>query len=213
MKIQKFDLLVSIYITCLLLSEIMGVKTFPLINLFGYQFNASVAILTFPILFTINDVIIEVYGKERVRSVIRSGFLMVIFFTVFSVFATQIEPSSRFASSESQYDYIFNQSIRMSIASLIAFATSEFLDVLVFVRVKNMFGEKRLWLRNNLSNFTAQLFDTTIFMTLAFYSLNDSVASNFDFLIGIILPYWFLKCSMSVIETPLLYVGIRWLKK
>lgn len=191
----------------------MGIKTFPLIKLFNYQLNASVALLTFPIIFTINDVITEVYGKERTRSIIRSGLLMIIFLIIFSVFATWITPSSRFTSSEDAYDLVFHQSLRVSIASLIAFIGSELMDVLVFIKVRKKFGKNKLWLRINISNWISQFIDTSLFMTLAFYSIKTSTTDNFSFLIGLILPYWLLKCFMSVIETPLAYLTIKWLKK
>src|SRR3990172_6229896 len=97
-KIEKFDLLVSVYIFCIAVSELMGAKTFPLVNIFGYQLNASVAIFVLPLIFTINDMITEVYGKERTRSVIRSGLVIIMFILIFSLFATSLLPSTRFQS-------------------------------------------------------------------------------------------------------------------
>ena len=76
-KVEKLDLLISIYIFCIAVAELMGGKTFPLVKLFGYQLNASVAIFVLPLIFTINDVITEVFGKERTRSVIRSGLFII----------------------------------------------------------------------------------------------------------------------------------------
>ena len=73
-------------------------------------------------------------------------------------------------------------------------------------------GKSKLWLRNNASNFIAQLIDTVVFMTLAFYALDKGFDDNASFLISLIIPYWLLKCSMSIIETPLVYLGVRWLK-
>lgn len=212
MKLKKLDLLIAFYITCLVISEAMGAKTFPLVKIFNYQLNASVAIITIPIIFTINDVITEVYGKERTRSIIRSGLFMIVFLMLFSVFATSVNPSTRFANSEASYDLIFHKSLRISAASLIAFTLAEFMDVFIFTRIRTKLGRSRLWLRNNLSNWIAQLLDTNIFMFLAFYEISDSFNSNFEFLIGLIIPYWLLKCFMSVIETPFVYAGVRWLK-
>jgi len=71
---------------------------------------------------------------------------------------------------------------------------------------------KALWLRNNLANFVSQFFDTIVFITLAFYAFDKSFGSNFGFLAGIIVPYWILKCIMSIIETPLVYAGVAWLR-
>ena len=166
-SIRKFDLLVAIYIFCIMCSELLGAKTFPLLHLGSYTLNASVAIFVIPILFTINDVIVEVYGSERARSVIRAGLLMIFLLFLFTALATSLPPSTRFSGSEAAYDTIFVQSIRISAASLIAFALAEFLDVAVFARLRKKMQDKGLWLRNNLSNIVAQLVDTVVFMTLS----------------------------------------------
>lgn len=211
-KIQKFDLLVSVYIFCICAAEFMGAKTFPLANIFGFQLNASVAIFLIPFLFTINDVITEVYGKERTRSVIRSGLIVIAMILLASVIFTALPPSGRFESTESAYDVIFGKSARIAFASLVAFALAEFLDVYLFAKIRQKLGKSRLWLRTNASNFGAQLIDTIVFMTLAFYAFNETFSENYAFLIGLIIPYWLLKCFMSVIETPFVYLGVKWLK-
>jgi len=211
--IQKFDFLVALYITCIMIAELLGAKTFPLANLWGYHLNASVAILVLPLIFTVNDVIVEVYGKARAQSVVRAGLLMIGFLIVFSVIATALPPSSRFVTTEPAYDKIFQQSIRIAVSSLTAFALAEFLDVWVFTALRRKFGTSKLWFRNNASNFISQFVDTTVFMTLAFYALDKPLAMNVSFLTSLILPYWLLKCSMSVIETPFVYWGVKWLKQ
>lgn len=211
-KIEKLDLLISIYIFCIAVAELMGAKTFPLVKLFGYQLNASVAIFVLPLIFTINDMITEVYGKERTRSVIRSGLFVIFLILLFSLLATNLPPSLRFQSSESAYDKIFGLSARIAAASLTAFALAEFLDVFIFAKIRQRFGKKALWFRNNASNFSSQFVDTTVFMFLAFYSFDKSFDSNIGFLFSLILPYWLLKCFMSVIETPFVYLGVKWLR-
>lgn len=211
-RIEKFDLLVSIYIFCIAVSELMGGKTFPLAKIFGYQLNANVAIFVLPLIFTINDVITEVFGKERTRSVIRSGLIVIGLILFASVLFVNLPPSSRFVRSENAYDVIFGLSARIAAASLIAFALAEFLDVYIFAKIRQVLGKKALWLRNNTSNFISQFVDTTVFMTLAFYAIERDFNSNLIFLISLIIPYWLLKCFMSVIETPLVYIGVRWLK-
>lgn len=212
-KVQKLDLLISVYIFCVAIAELMGGKTFPLVNLFNYQLNASVAIFVIPLLFTVNDMVTEVYGKERTRSIIRSGLLVIFLILLVSILFTKLPPSTRFAASELAYDTVFGISARIAAASLTAFAIAEFLDVIVFVKVREKLGKKRLWIRNNVSNFSAQFIDTVIFMTLAFYAFNRPFGDNATFLISLILPYWLLKCSMSIIETPLVYLGVKWLKE
>ena len=211
-KIAKFDLVVAVYVFCIAAAELMGAKTFPLFKIFDYQLNASVAILVLPLIFTINDMVSEVYGKARAKSVVRSGLIVVFLIFIFSLIATSLPTSVRFAGSEAAYDKIFGFSARIAAASLIAFAIAEFLDVYIFAKIRQKLGTGKLWLRNNASNFISQFVDTTVFMFLAFYALDKGVGNNMAFLFSLILPYWLLKCTMSIIETPLVYAGVRWLK-
>lgn len=205
--IVKIDFLVTVYITCIAIAELMGAKTFPLLKIFDYQLNASVAILVLPVIFTINDIVIEVFGMARAKSIVRSGLFTVLCIMIFSVLASSLPPSARFSKTEPAYDVIFGLSARIAAASLTAFAVAEFLDLIIFSKIRKALGTKRLWLRNNISNFISQFVDTLVFMTLAFYSPGNS-----GYLWSLILPYWLLKCAMSVIETPLVYLGVRWLK-
>lgn len=190
----------------------MGAKTFPVIKLGDFQLNATVAIFLLPLIFTINDVITEVYGKERTRSIIRSSLFVIILIFIFSILATSLPPSMRFLPNEEAYDKIFGLSARFSFASIVAFTTSEFLDVIVFAKIREKFGKSRLWLRNNASNFISQFVDTMVFMFLAFYALDMSPQSNISFILGIAIPYYLLRCVVSIIETPFTYLGVRWLK-
>jgi hypothetical protein len=213
MTTSKMDFLVALYIFCIMVAELLGAKTFPLLAIGSFKLNASVAIFVIPLIFTINDVITEVYGKERARGVVRLGLMMIAGVMVTSLFFTMLPPSARFAGTEAAYDTIFGKSARIAAASLAAFALAEFADVFVFYRIRQALGKNKLWLRNNVSNFVSQLIDTTLFMTLAFYSFNLPFAANASFLISLIVPYWLLKCSVSVLETPFVYWGVRWLKK
>jgi queuosine precursor transporter len=212
-SIQKMDLLVAIYIFCVAVAELMGSKTVHLVDIGSLKLNISIAIFVLPLIFTINDVITEVHGKARTRSVMQSGLIVVFLIMVFSVFATSLPPSGRFSATEAAYDKIFQSSARIAAASLTALILAEAVDLLVFTQLRKKLGKKSLWLRNNVSNFTAQFLDTAVFMTLAFYNFADTPAKNWAFLIGLILPYWAIKCLASVVETPLVYIGVKWLKR
>lgn len=211
-KIQKLDLLLAVYTFCIVVSELMGAKTFPITRIGTFQLNATVAIFVLPFIFTVNDVITEVLGKEKTRSVIRSNLFVVVLILLYSLLVTHLPPSARFEEMNSPYNTVFGVSVRFALASLTAFAIAEFLDVIVFSKLRTMLGKKNLWLRNNLSNFVSEFFDTAIFMTLAFYALNLSPASNISFILSIGIPYYLLRCFVSIIETPFVYAGVRWLK-
>ncbi len=211
-SIRKFDLVVALYIFGVMSAELMGAKTFPLTSFSWMHLNASVAIFVLPLLFTLTDVVVEVHGKKRARSMVWSGLIVVALLFLFAVLATHLSPSHRFSSTESAYDKIFGLTARISLASLTAFAISEFLDVAIFAKLRQKLHKKVLWLRNNLSNFVSMFIDSLVFIFLAFYSLNHGLGDNLSFLFGLIIPYWLIKCCLSIIETPLVYVGVRWLR-
>ena len=202
-KTQKLDLLLAIYVAAVIAAELLGSKIFTVADVI----NASVAIFVFPLTFSINDVVSEVYGKARARSFVRSPFYVLLGLAAFPLLAILLPPASRYHDND-PYRLIFGKSLRIIFASLTAFFISEQLDIYIFSKIRQKLGKKRLWLRNNLSNFSGQLFDTTIFMFLAFYA-----PDNFTFILSLIWPYWLLKCFMSVVETPLTYLGVKWLKQ
>lgn len=88
-KLEKLDLLISLYIFCVAVSELMGGKTFPILTS-PIKLNASVAIFVIPVIFSINDVITEVLGKERARSVVWSGLVVILLILLFSLLATSL---------------------------------------------------------------------------------------------------------------------------
>lgn len=212
MKLVRFDVLVALYVFGIMVAQLMGAKTFPLANLGGLHLTASVAIFVMPLLFTITDVITEIYGKERARSVVRTGLMVIGLQLIAAVIFTALPASTRFLPSEAAYDAIFGTTIRFALAGIAAFAIAELLDVAVFSKIRQRLGKSKLWLRNNVSNFISQLADSTMFVVLAFYAIDQSLASNVGFLIGIILPYWLIRCALSVLETPLVYLGVKWLR-
>lgn len=206
------DLLIAVYIFCVAVSELMGAKTFPVFDFGWVRLNASVAVFVIPLIFTINDVIAEVYGKERARSVVRSSLVVIFLILIYSLLVTNLPASRRFLPQEAAYDAVFGLSARISAASLIAFALSDFLDIYIFSLIREKLGKKALWFRNNASNFISQFVDSATFLTLAFYALDQSFTSNMGFIISLLIPYWLLRCILSIIETPLVYLGVNWLR-
>ncbi len=210
--IRKFDFLVALYVFGIMTAELMGAKTFPLIQQDWLHLNASVAIFVLPLLFTITDVVVEVHGRARARSLVFAGILMVALLMAFAALATSLPPSVRFAADEEAFDTVFGASMRIAAASIVAFGVAELLDVAIFSKLRHALHHKALWLRNNLSNFISMLVDSTVFLTLAFYALDKPLGDNVGFLVGMIVPYWLVKCAFSVLQTPLVYLGVRWLR-
>ncbi|MBP9758526.1 queuosine precursor transporter [Candidatus Dojkabacteria bacterium] len=211
MKIQKLDLLISIYIAAICLAEITGGKIFQItdkIQLFGNPIGTSVAVFLIPFISSINDVVVEVYGKKRMLSIARSGLIAIAFIFVFLAFSTFLPTAERSFVSEVEYNKVFLVAQRVSIASLIAFAFSIGFDILIFSKIREKLKNYGLWFRNITSNVFSQFIDTLIFYYLAYYDLTDP---NHDLLWARIIAYWIYKCVVSFLIIPLVYLGVRWL--
>ncbi len=210
--IRKFDLLVALYVFGIMVAELMGGKTFPVATIGTFHLTASVAVFVMPLLFTSVDVIVEVYGKKRARSLVRTGLLIVLLQVLAAATFTHLPAAPYFVSTQPAYAAVFGTSIRFGLASVLAFAASELLDVAVFAKLRQRMQSQGLWLRNNVANFLSQFVDSALWTTLAFYTFGMSFGTNVSFLTGIIIPYYLVRVAMSIVETPLVYAGVKWLR-
>lgn len=201
---HKLDFLLAIYIMAIVSAELMGSK---LITIFGVA--TSVGILSLPLTFVINDIVSEVAGKQRARNFVRSGLVVLVFLLAYVYLAKSLPPAGFYRNNEA-YRSVFGNSLRIIVGSLSAFLVSEFTDVYIFNAMRQRWGRRLLWLRTNLSNVVGQLIDTTVFIVVAFYLVTPTYTMSK--MIALIIPYWLLKIFFSVIETPLAYAGVRWLR-
>ena len=213
MKLYRFDVIVALYIFAIVTAQLMGLKVVPFGDFFGLPLSISVAVFLMPLLFTITDIVVEVHGKERARSLVCTGLIVVVLLALYTLFVTSLPAAQRFEDTNETYNTIFGTSIRFAIASIVAFAAAELLDVLIYSKMREKMKNKGMWLRNNISNCLGQFVDSAVFVVIAFYMFDASVGTNFAFLAGIVLPYWGVRCLMSVIGTPLAYAGVAYLKK
>ena len=203
---KKILLLQALFITAMLLANIVGIKIIKI-----GPVNTSVGILLVPLAFLITDVLAEVKGKKFVANLIWSTVIVLIFSYLFIKLSINVEPADRFKDMNPAFVSVFNSSSRMFLASIVAFMLSQFHDIWAFEFWKEKTKGKMLWLRNNLSTMVSQFIDTVIFMFLAFYH----IAPKFDaaFIWQLIVPYYLLKILIALIDTPFVYAGVKCLKK
>ena len=109
----KSDFLVSFYIFCIVVSELMGSKTFPLFTFFGLNLTGAMGMFLIPWIFSINDIFTEVYGFHRAKNLAKISIMIIFFIVLFSSLAVSLPPSARFLSTEASYHQIFFQSIKL----------------------------------------------------------------------------------------------------
>ena len=200
---KKILLALTLYLASLFAANTLGLKIAP----FLLGLHVSVAVFSIPFVFLTTDVIGEVYGKKMARFFVRCGFFATALFLIYSTISMLLpwDPAGLWAKAG--YEQIFGVSMRIAIASLVAFAVSEFQDVSTFFFVKQKIGEKMFWLRSLISNIWSQLLDSVLFMVIAFAGVYPTPV-----LIRIIITWWLFKVAMGLLYTPLSYLGLKLLR-
>jgi queuosine precursor transporter len=202
-KNQKTEIMLGLFVGSMVLVNTIGTKITTIVGV-----RVSVGIFFMPLLFLVTDIVGEVHGRDRARSFVRiaSGILIFMFIMVYISIKM---PANETWGLQEQYALIFGSSLRMTFASIISFIISQSFDVSAFDFWKRLTKGRHLWLRNNMSTIFSQFIDTTIFMFLAFYRVSPKFTAGFIF--SLIFPYWFFKVAFALLDTPLCYIGVRWL--
>lgn len=182
----------------------------PLSYSFFNSIYVSVGILTVPLMFLITDIVADVWGKKTTRDFINIGVITMLVMIVLTIISVQLPPAPRFMEMNESYKSIFTVSIRMAIASILAFYLAQMHDLWAFHFWKAKTKGKWLWLRNNLSTIVSQLIDSSVFMFVAFYHPSDFPTS---LVVKLIIPYYIFKILFALLDTPLVYLGVWWAKK
>ncbi|OJI07641.1 transporter [bacterium CG10_46_32] len=201
---QKFAILSAVFVAALIAANLLGTKITTILGI-----SVSVGIFAYPLTFLITDAIEEVFGKDKAKQLMYSALVAQILVLIIVAIAVVLPPAARYEHNDA-YTLVFSNSIRIIVASLIAFFVSQTHDIWAFNFWKEKTHGKFLWLRNNASTIISQFIDTVIFMFIAFYH----VTPKFDavFLFSLIIPYWLFKVAFALIDTPIIYVLVAWLK-
>ncbi len=201
---RKTQVLLALFVSSMVIVNTLGTK---ITTMFGIR--VSVGILFVPLLFLITDIIGEVHGKKRAQFFVKVSSGILIFMFLMIIVCIKLPANAGWGNQE-QYELIFGSSLRMTFASIVSFMISQYYDVIAFDFFKGITKGKHLWLRNNLSTMTSQLIDTSIFMFLAFYRISPKFTAGF--ILSLIIPYWLFKVTFALLDTPLCYIGVKWLR-
>ncbi len=201
-----FVILAGIFITNAVVAELIGGKLIQI-----GPFVMSMGIIPWPIVFLSTDLINEYFGEKGVKKLsIITAFLIAYSFLILLI-AINI-PAAKGISpvSDLQFLAVFGQSMWIIVGSIIAFLTSQLIDVSIFHFFKNKTGNRKMWLRSTGSTVISQLFDSFIVLGIAFY-LPGKI--SFTTFITSALTGYVFKLVLAVVLTPLIYLGHDLIKK
>lgn len=176
---------------------VSNIQTVKLVNIFGIE--SSLGTILYGSTFLATDILNLKYGKKEAKKTILIGFLTMIVMTVFMSLCLKYAPSSNDFAQQS-LTTIFTVNIRITIASLIAFAFSQFIDTILFQKLQKKYN--KLWLSNNASTIICQIIDTIIFCTITYYGLVD-----IQVIFQIMISMYVFKFVIALCDTPYIYIA------
>lgn len=161
----KIQILLTIFISSLLLGNLLGGK---LVEIFGIV--TSVGLFGYPPTFLITDIVEEVKGREVTKIFVHAGFLSLCIALFFIFVSTGLSPPSPplYPHNEA-YNHVFSGSLRIILASMIAFLISQYHDIWAF----NFWKKKQMGDACGSGIIFQQLFPS--FSTLPFLCLSLSI--------------------------------------
>ncbi len=197
-----FVVVVAIFITCLITSNIIAVK---LIAVFGLILPA--AVLIFPISYITGDILTEVYGYALARRVIWLGFFCNLIVVV-AIWLGMVIPPASFWDAQPAYERILGYTPRILAASFLAYLVGEFFNAFVMAKMKIATKGRWLWMRTIGSTLVGQGLDSLVFITLAFLGTLPAGA-----LASAIITQWLVKSAYEAAATPFTYKAVAFLKR
>lgn len=183
--------------TAIILANLQGPK---LTVIFGIE--TTLGVIFYSSIFFATDVLSEIYGREEANKAVRMGFAVSVIVLVMMSLAMLYQPSDRqFAHDiHDAFGTILNFTPRFVLGSLFAYYVSQSFDVWAFHRIRQITGEKWLWLRNNLSTMSSQVIDTAIFSLIVWWGTVDLVTA-----LKLGAAKYVFKLLIAMIDTGFLY--------
>lgn len=207
-----YPFVLAIFVSSLIVSNIIAGK---LTNIFGLYLPA--AVILFPVVYILGDVLTEVYGFERARRVIWIGFFCNLLVVLAIWVAGLLTPAPFWNANgvytnpedaQQAYQAILGFTPRLLVASFVAYLIGEFLNSIVLAKLKVRTAGRFLWLRTISSTIIGQGADSAIFITVAFLGI-----LNGGDLQRAIISQWLFKVGYEVLATPLTYLVVNGLKR
>jgi uncharacterized integral membrane protein (TIGR00697 family) len=154
-------------------------------------------IFGFILLVVLASTITELHGRAVGDRLVRFGFipLIVSMALIQLVLALPTDPGM-YEPAKAAFPIILGQGARMMLAGLIAYGTSQTLNVLIFSKLAGREGSRLLWLRAMVASVTSQIVDTLLFITISFYGERP--------ILELMLGQMLAKIVLSLILVPAL---------
>jgi queuosine precursor transporter len=196
-KYNKSDLLIGLYVTFVLVAQILAAK----ISAFNLGFNTFYGpsgVLVFSITYLLTDIVNEKFGRKETQKMIFIAFVSQVAMVFFFWLGVKFPPAP-FWTIQGTWEQIFNLVPRITLASWIAFLITENFDAYVYSWFKKITKDKHLWTRNALSSIPALLLDSLIFIPIAFLGTMP--------ILPLLIGQTAVKWLVGLVNIPFMYLN------
>ena len=197
-----FMLLGILFNVCLIAANLLETKVIQIGPII-----ATAGLIVFPISYIINDCIAEVWGFQKARLIIWSGFVMNFLFIALAYLAIAL-PAAPFWEGEEGFNFVFGLAPRIAIASLIAFLIGSFLNAYVMSKMKVASRGKHFSLRAVTSTLIGGSADSILFFPIAFGGLIPA-----DELLIMVGTQIVLKFMYEIVILPVTIRVVKYIKR
>lgn len=190
------------FCVCLILANLLATKQFQLGSI-----NLTAGVLVFPISYVVNDCITEVWGYQRAKLIIWTGFVMNFAFVLLGWLADLI-PGAPYWTNQEGFHALFGLAPRVALASFAAFLVGSLLNAYVMSKMKIHDKGRRFSLRAIASTIAGELSDSLIFFPIALGGIVPK-----ENLLLMIASQVFFKTLYEIVMLPVTMRVVAWLKK
>jgi len=129
-------------------------------------------IFAFLLLVITSSAVAEMHGRATANRLVLIGFVPLIASLLLSLLVLAVPASKDMDPARLEsFNTIMGGTPRIWIGGILAYGTSQLLNVTIFSKLKGREGARLLWLRSAVASVLSQIVDTLIFITVAFYGV------------------------------------------
>jgi len=209
--------LIGTFVTALVTAQLTASKVLAFqlpisLPVTGAELVLPGAAVAYALTFMASDCYAELYGRRAAQIVVNVAFAL-NFVVLALVWSTIAAPAAETSIDPGMFADVLGASTNIVLGSLLAYVVSQNWDVLVFHRIREYTGGRRLWLRNIASTASSQAIDTVIFVSIAFALapavLDIGVVLGPGELLALIVGQYLLKLAIAVLDTPVVYAVVH----
>lgn len=195
-KNNIYFILMAVYCCALIVSNIIAGRTF---EVFGFMLPSAVII--FPVVYIVNDVMTECFGFAKAKFTIIMAFILNFISVLIFQCAINLPTSQDFTA----YNLVLGSTVKSLAASFCGYLVGSFTNAYIMKVMKKIF-KKQLFARCAVSTLFGELLDASIFISAMFVGVLSAA-----FVMQMIILQATVKIVYEIIVYPVTRKVIGWI--